>query len=302
MLSLKEESISIIMNTIFNQIKYLYPENFIKIKDYEIAFIDEGNSENVLIFIHGLGSYLKAWERNVPELKKYFRCIALDLPGYGKSSKQIHSGKVSFYTEIISDFIKALRLKNVTLVGHSMGGQIAMAFALDYPQLISNLILVAPAGFELFNDEEIELLKKIVSPKILFNTSDHQVRLNYKLNFYKMPSEADSMIADRISIKNDHKFFNHCTIVSKSLFGLLKAPVFNRLPEIKIPALILFGLNDSLIPNRLLHHTTTKEIAEAGASRIKNSTLIFFDECGHFIQYEKPNQFNKALLTFLKKD
>lgn len=301
MLSLNEESILIIMSIIFNQIKYPFPDNFIKVKDYEIAFIDEGDSENVLIFIHGLGSYLKAWERNVPELKKHYRCIALDLPGYGKSSKQIHSGKVSFYTEIISDFIKALRLKNVTLVGHSMGGQIATTFALDYPQQISNLILVAPAGFELFNDEEIELLKKIVLPKILFNTSDHQIRSNYKLNFYKMPDEAESMILDRILIKNDDEFFNYCTIVSNSLFGLLKAPVYNRLKEITIPSLILYGLQDSLIPNKLIHNTTTKEIAEAGASQIKNSMLIFFDECGHFLQYEKPNQFNKALLTFLKK-
>jgi pimeloyl-ACP methyl ester carboxylesterase len=289
------------MSTFFNQINYPFPENFIKVKNYKIAFIDEGDSENVLLFIHGLGSYLKAWERNVPELKKHYRCIALDLPGYGKSSKQIHSGKVSFYIEIISDFIKALGLKNVTLVGHSMGGQIATAFALDYPQQISNLILAAPAGFELFSDEEIELFKKIVSPEIIFKTSDHQVRLNYKLNFYKIPAEADCMIADRILIKNDDEFINHCTIVSNSLFGLLKAPVFNRLKEITIPSLILYGLQDSLIPNRLIHPTTTKQIAEAGASQIKNSKLIFFDECGHFVQYEKPNQFNKALLTFLNK-
>lgn len=182
-----------------------------------------------------------------------------------------------------------------------MGGQIAAAFALDYPQQISNLILVAPAGFELFNNEEIELLKKIVSPEIISKTSDHQVRLNYKLNFYKMPDEAESMILDRILIKNDDEFINHCTIVSNSLFGLLKAPVFNRLKGIMIPALILYGLEDSLIPNKLIHHTTTKEIAEAGASQIKNSKLIFFNECGHFVQYEKPNKFNKALLTFLKK-
>ncbi len=301
MLSLNEESISIIMSTFFNQINYPFPENFIKVKDYKIAYIDEGDSENVLLFIHGLGSYLRAWDRNIPELKKYFRCIALDLPGYGKSSKQIHSGEVSFYTEVISDFLKALGFKNVSIVGHSMGGQIAAAFALDYSQQISNLILAAPAGFELFNDEDIELLKKNVSPKIIFNTSDLQISLSYILNFYKMPDEAESMILDRILIKNDDEFINHCTIVSNSLFGLLKAPVFNRLKEITIPSLILYGLQDSLIPNKLMHHTTTKEIAEAGASQIKNSKLIFFDECGHFVQYEKPNQFNKALLTFLQK-
>ena len=118
------------MSTIFNQIKYPFDTKFIKVNDYEIAYVDEGNSENVLLFIHGLGSYLKAWDRNIPELKNHFRCIALDLPGYGKSSKQIHSGEVSFYVEILNEFITKLNLKNVSLVGHSMGGQIALAYAI----------------------------------------------------------------------------------------------------------------------------------------------------------------------------
>ena len=95
----------------FNQIKYPFSTKFLKVKDYQIAYIDEGDFDRVLLFIHGLGSYLKAWDRNIPELKNHFRCIALDLPGYGKSSKQIHSGEVSFYTEVIKEFIAKLGLK-----------------------------------------------------------------------------------------------------------------------------------------------------------------------------------------------
>jgi len=106
------------MNSVFSQIKYSYPIKFITISDYRIAYIDEGDSRNVLLFIHGLGSYLKAWDRNIPELKKYFRCVAIDLPGYGKSSKQIHSGEISFYTKIIDEIIIKLELKNISLVGH----------------------------------------------------------------------------------------------------------------------------------------------------------------------------------------
>ncbi|MBK7630969.1 MAG: alpha/beta hydrolase [Ignavibacteriales bacterium] len=270
------------MNSIFYQIKYPYSEKFIKVKDYEIAYIDEGNSENILLFIHGLGSYLKAWDRNIPELKKHFRCIALDLPGYGKSSKQVHSGKVSFYTEMLKEFISKLRLKNVSLVGHSMGGQIAASYVISFPDEIKRLILVAPAGFETFNSDEIELLKKIISPEILFKTSDNQVRLNYQMNFFKMPVEAEEMISDRIAIKDDEEFFNHCSVVSNSLFGLLKAPVFERLNEINIPTLVLFGKNDLLIPNKSIHQTTTEEIALIGSSQIKDNKLLLLNDCGHF--------------------
>lgn len=289
------------MNSIFYQIKYPYSEKFIKVKDYEIAYIDEGNSKNVLLFIHGLGSYLKAWDRNIPKLINHFRCIALDLPGYGKSSKQVHSGEVNFYTEVLKEFITKLGLKNISLVGHSMGGQIAASYVISYPNEILDLILVAPAGFETFNSDEVEIIKKIISPDILFNTSDNQIRLNYKNNFFKMPLEAEDMIADRIAIKDDEEFFNHCTVVSNSLFGLLKAPVYERLNEIDIPTLVLYGKNDLLIPNKSIHQKTTEEIASQGSSKIKSSRLILLDECGHFLQYEKPDRFNSEVISFISK-
>ncbi|MBE0551980.1 MAG: alpha/beta hydrolase [Ignavibacterium sp.] len=286
------------MSNIFNKIKYSFPAKFIEIKNYNLAYIDEGDSENVLLFIHGLGSYLKAWDRNIPELKKHFRCIALDLPGYGKSSKQIHSGDVSFYVEIINEFITKLNLENVSLVGHSMGGQIVSAYTIKHPNQITKLILAAPAGFETFNEEEVELIKKIISPEILFKTSDHQIRLNYQFNFFKMPLEAEEMIADRITIKDDEDFYAHCTVVSNSLFGLLNAPVFDKLKEINTPTLIFFGKNDLLIPNKSIHQTTTEEIASRGSSQIKNSKVILLDKCGHFLQYEKPEKFNSEIISF----
>jgi len=288
------------MSSIFNQLTYPFPVKFIEINEYNIAYIDEGTSQNTLLFIHGLGSYLKAWERNIPELKKHFRCIALDLPGYGKSSKQIHSGEMTFYTSFLYNFIAKLELKNISLAGHSMGGQITISFALKFPYKINKIVLAAPAGFESFEHKDIEWIRKNISPQILYNSSDHQIRLNYLYNFYKMPLEAEQMIADRIAIKDDDEFSNHCNVVSNSLFGLLNSPIFNQLNEINIPALTLFGLNDLLIPNKFLHQTTTKEIAEVGAGEIKNSKLVLLNECGHFLQYEKPDEFNSEVISFFR--
>lgn len=287
------------MSTQFNQIKYSSPAKFVEVNSFKIAYTDEGDSKDVLLFIHGLGSYLKAWDRNIPELKNHFRCIALDLPGYGKSSKQIHSGRVSFYVEIINEFIKKLNLQNVSLVGHSMGGQIVSAYVIKYPAQITKLILVAPAGFEYFNADESEIIKMIISPDLIFKTSNNQIRLNYNSNFFNMPDEAEEMIADRITIKDDEDFYAHCTVVSNSLLGLLNEPVFDHLALITIPTLIFFGKEDLLIPNRSIHQTTTEEVAILGSSKIKNSKLILLNECGHFLQYEKPDQFNSSVISFL---
>lgn len=138
------------MSQTFDQINYKFKTNFVKVYEYDVAYIDEGSSSDVLLFIHGLGSYLKAWDRNITVLKNSFRCIAVDLPGYGKSSKQIHNGTVEFYREFLNEFIKILDLHNITLVGHSMGGQIALSYVINFPDIIKKLILAAPAGFETF--------------------------------------------------------------------------------------------------------------------------------------------------------
>ncbi len=287
------------MNQTVNQIKYKYKTNFVKVCGYNIAYIDEGSSSDVLLFVHGLGSYLKAWDRNIPVLKNYFRCIAVDLPGYGKSDKQVHNGSLRCYREFLNEFIKTLSLKNITLVGHSMGGQIALSYVINFNDVIKKLILIAPAGFETFTPKDVEELKYLITPELTYNASDEQIRTNYKTNFYQMPDEAEEMIADRIGIKNDKEFYNHCLIVSNSLTGLLTEQVFNQLNEINIPTLIFFGKNDLLIPNRIHYKTTTEEIAKTGASKIRNSKLLLLENCGHFLQYEMPEIFNSCTIDFL---
>ena len=77
------------------------------VSGYDIAYTDQGSGKTI-IFIHGLGSYLPAWNRNVNELNKNYRCIAIDLPGYGKSSKEPHSGKMSFYAGIVKELVQEL--------------------------------------------------------------------------------------------------------------------------------------------------------------------------------------------------
>jgi pimeloyl-ACP methyl ester carboxylesterase len=62
---------------------------------------------------------------------------------------------------------------------------------------------------------------------------------------------------------------------------------------------VFFGLNDKFIPNRIFHKTTTEEIARTGTDKIPNSKLIMIPECGHFIPFEKPDEFNNAVINFL---
>ncbi len=284
----------------FEDLKYPFPVKYAQLKEAKIAYIDEGTGDKTILFIHGLGSYLRAWDKNIPELSKKYRCIAIDLPGYGKSSKELHPGTMEFYADIVAEFINKLQLKNVTLAGHSMGGQISMVFALKYPNLVKNLILVDPAGFEAFNEGEKQWFRDVMTVNAVKLTPVQTIRANLISNFYNLPDDAEFMITDRIALRDAKDFDKYCYTVAKSVHGMVDQPVINLIDRINIPTLIIFGENDNLIPNPYLHGGKTVDIAKIGHEKIKNSTLVMIPECGHFAQYEKFNEFNNAVLNFLK--
>ncbi|MEP0861816.1 MAG: alpha/beta fold hydrolase [Ignavibacterium sp.] len=287
------------MSEIFFNLVYPFETKFIQVDDYRIAYVDEGQSDKIILFLHGLGSYIPAWKFNIQELKNHFRCIAIDLPGFGKSDKKIHSGSMEFYGDIVLKFIQSIGVAETNLVGHSMGGQIAINCALNFPDLIDKLVLIAPAGLERFTKEEIQIIKNITKPENFLTTEIEQIKTNYEMSFYNFPVEAKFLIEDRIKISEDDEFYNYCIATSNSISGMIEQPIFERLKEINQHTLVIFGKNDSLIPNKYLHKTTTEEIAKSGCAEIPHSNLFLLDECGHFAQIEKSEQVNQAIKNFL---
>lgn len=287
-----------------NQMEELqYPYQVHKVKldsDTEIAYVDEGQGEQVIVLIHGLGSYLPAWKKNIEGLKSSYRVIAIDLPGYGKSSKQPHSGKMSYYADVIRQFVQALNLEHVTLGGHSMGGQIAMVAALNYPEMVDKLVLIAPAGFEKFTEGQKQWFRNAMTFEGVKNTSTEDIQTNLAVNFYNMPKDAEFMITDRIIMRDAEDFDHYVYAVVQSVYGMVDEPVLELLPQIKQPVLIIFGENDNLIPNRFLNPGKTSKVARIGKDKIPNSELLMIPKAGHFVQFEKPVEVNQAIAAFLK--
>ncbi len=269
--------------------------------DITLAYSDEGIGNETIIFIHGLGSYLPAWDKNIPELSKNYRCIAIDLPGYGKSSKNPHSGLMSFYADVVIEFVNKMGLKQVTLAGHSMGGQISMVAALQHPEIVQKLILVDPAGFEEFHPGQKQWFKDVMSMNLVKLTPYEAIETNLATNFYNLPKDAHFMIKDRAAMRTASDFDYYCLAVSVSVAGMVDEPVLGKLEKISQPTLIFFGENDNLIPNRYLNPGRTVDIAKSGASKIKNSKLVMVPKCGHFMMFEKADVFNNEVVNFLKQ-
>jgi pimeloyl-ACP methyl ester carboxylesterase len=193
-----------------------------------------------------------------------------------------------------------MKLKNLTLAGHSMGGQIAIITALKDTVNIKKLVLVAPAGFETFSAAESTILTNLSTPAYFKNQDVAAIRASFKRNFYLQPADAASLISFRIAMKSCTSIDAYCNTIVKGIKGMLAHPVKLQLGLLKQPVLIVYGENDELIPNKYLHpKTTTKEMAEEGSQLIKHHQLIMLPQAGHMLQYEKPEELNNALIKFL---
>lgn len=284
-----------------DDLEYQFPTQKITLSNNTtLAYVEKGSGDQTLIFIHGLGSYLPAWNKNIPTLSEHYRTIAIDLPGYGKSSKGNYEFSMTYYAQVLKEFTEKKDLKNIVLVGHSMGGQIALTAALQYPDLVDKLILIAPAGFEVFNKGQRSWLANVMTPDAVRFTPVDQIRTNLAYNFYNMPEDAEFMYTDRVAMRKAEGFNGYCYAVSKSVKGMVDQPIYEFLPKIKQPTLAIFGANDNLIPNRFLNAGKTEKYAQDGISKMPNGTLIMLEKTGHFAQFESAEAVNNHIVEFLK--
>ncbi|RME36762.1 MAG: alpha/beta hydrolase [Deltaproteobacteria bacterium] len=267
-----------------------------------IAYVDEGQGPKTLLFLHGLGSNLKSWQKNIAALSNEYRCIALDLPGYGKSSKGDYGFRMTFFARSVRALMDTLGLEQVVLAGHSMGGQIAMHLVLHDARHVEQLVLLAPAGFETFTPQEKEWFARVYTPEVVRATPEEQIVKNFELNFYDMPDDARFMIDDRMEMRRHPEEYDHyCRMIPQCVQGMLEEPVFKQLPRISVPTLVIFGENDLLIPNRLLHPArTTIEVAQTGAARIPDCRVEMLPQAGHFVQWEQAARVNELIRAFIQ--
>jgi pimeloyl-ACP methyl ester carboxylesterase len=266
--------------------------------DIEIAYYDEGESEKVIICVHGLGSNKKAFIKNIQHLSKNFRVIAIDLPNYGDSSRGDFPSTMKFFSEVIVEFASRLNLRQFSLCGHSMGGQISVTTAIEYSDLVKSLLLIAPAGLEKFTSDEIKRIQRYFSYDQLKSLTPDQIEYHVKLNFHAFPEDAQFMIDERIELTQKEWFHFYCLAVSRAFEDMLKNPWVDKIHLIKKPTLILFGENDQLIPNKILHNYSLKDLLVSVCKNLDNCMYKILPQCGHFLQFEKPELFNPIASEF----
>ena len=274
----------------------------ISIASEKIAYTDVGSGGKTLMFIHGLSSNLKAWNKNVSVLKNDYRCITLDLPGYGKSTKNSTTYSLKDYAGFLNSFIEKKNLHNVVLLGHSMGGQVAVLTVLAVPENFINLVLIASAGIETFTEEEAILMKASYTKAIVEESTPEQIRNNFKMNFYQFPEDAEFMVRERIAMRDTDDMNIYSEVVVNNIHAMLDEPIIDRLSSIEIPVLMIYGKNDLLIPNNYFHPSQDiYSLVKDAEERISTLEVRLIDEAGHFVNFEKPDEVNEEIKQFLKQ-
>ncbi len=286
----------------FADLEYELPVRTVDIDGMSIAVAEAGRGEPAVLLVHGLGSNMRVWRGTFDEVAKHHRVVAIDLPGYGRSSKANYYYSMELFAHVVDRVIDKLALRHVVVVGHSMGGQIAMTHALRHPRKAAALVLAAPAGFETFEAGEGAWMTEIVSKEFLKATGPEALYANVANNFAgDVPREGLFLYTDRIAIIDGPEFDDYCYANARSIRAMLKGPVYDRLPEIDVPVLVVFGSDDKLIPNQALHGGSTIEVATRGTQRMKRARLVMLPNTGHLLQLESPDAWNRALLDFLKE-
>ncbi len=281
---------------------YPYNTKFIDLPgDCKIAYIDEGKGERTLLFIHGLANYALVWKNNIDYLKQYYRCIAIDLPGNGLSDKNEHDFSMRFFAECVYEFIKAMNLKDPVVIGHSMGGHIAMTLAIAHPLCLSKLVLCAPAGLEEFTSFDKTLYYSTIHLYDFVSSEEHTLRHTIENSFYHHKHQGESIVKDLVAIMKTYKLNYYRKMIESCIKGMLEEPVLDKISSITTPTLVMFGKHDALIPNRLLHHTTPEHIAKTGVQKLTNGKLEMISNCGHFLQLEKTDEVNRHIIMYLEE-
>lgn len=245
-----------------------------------------------LVLISGLGYPLWQWHKMIPLLAQKFQVIAFDNRGVGQSDKPAGAYTAQMLAADTLGLLDALGIEKASLMGHSMGGFVAQAFALAYPQRLEKLILCS-TNFGGPNHVPITPEAMAVLADV---TSDPLTRFTNGLKVSTAPGFAENnpeMIAEWLAWRVANPI-EPAAYQSQMMIGLgllPEAAAFeNKLPQVTAPTLILFGAHDKVVP---------PANAELLAAKLANSRTIILPNAGHFFPIETPEEAAQAVIEFV---
>jgi pimeloyl-ACP methyl ester carboxylesterase len=262
-----------------------------------INYVDVGapGLHEAVVLVHGLGGQWQNWLENIPRLAQERRVLALDLPGHGLTPEP-PDGEISIpgYGRCVDAFCDRLGLGKVELVGNSMGGFVAAEVAIQFPERVSRLALVSAAGIS-----SADALKR---PVLLFGRVAAAIATNTAARHRTLAARPITRHSSLLLVAR-HPRLLKADLAYEGFFKGAGKPGFDaalracldydfrdRLPDVKVPTLIVWGEKDSVIPVR---------DADEFERVIPDSRKLVMRDTGHIPMAERPQAFNDVLTEFL---
>jgi pimeloyl-ACP methyl ester carboxylesterase len=260
----------------------------VEIFGQKIHYLEAGAASNpAVILLHGLGGDVSNWAMTIPTLSGKYHVYVPDQVGFGKSDKPLANYRVAMLVEFLDVFCRKLGVQKATLVGNSLGGWTAAAFALAHPEKVDKIVLVDAAGYSSKRWGGPEMTKEALAALNPSTTADFKRLLS--LILYNKAMLTDQFL--ETALTNKLKRGDGYTINS-FIESIVRGEDFldGKTKGIKTPTLVIWGKDDGLTPLGL---------GKAFAEDIPGAQLVVIDNCGHIPQMEKAVEFNSALLKFL---
>jgi 2-hydroxy-6-oxonona-2,4-dienedioate hydrolase len=230
-----------------------------------------------VVLLHGMLGDLSNWVDTVEALSENgYRVLAPILPVY---DFPLSETGVPRLTKYVHDFVETLELDSAVLVGNSLGGHVALLYALNYPETVHAMVLSGSSG-----------IYETTMGSSFFRRQDREfIKERTEMTFYDPVHATEELVDEMLEIVNDRP----------RAFRLLKfarsadeETVTEQLSQLDMPSLLVWGQNDIVTP---------PEVAEEFRDRMPNARLEFIDKCGHAPMIEHPDTFNALTLDFLEE-
>ena len=249
-----------------------------------LRFFRTGDSGQIpLLFLHGFGGGINSWMFNQPPLSEAITTYSLDLPGHGESNKEIKAGDISAMMTSVVSFLSSLNVPRVHIVGHSMGGGIALKLSLDHPELATSITIISSLGLGR------EINSKYIEGFIGANRRKEMKSVLTEL-FANDELVSRDMINDILKYKRLDGTTDALRRIADDVFpsGYQSLIMKDHLSQLRIPAQCIWGTEDQIVP---ISHTDGLP---------SNIVTHHVNGAGHMVHMERSGEVNRLIEELIR--
>lgn len=256
----------------------------LKVHDVQLHYELEGDANNeVILFLHGLGSSTRDWEAQLPHFRSRYRLLAIDMRGHGRSDKPAGPYSMKQFARDVIGVLDALKIDRVHVVGLSMGGMIAFQLAVDYPQRLQSMTIINSG------------------PAVVVRTFKDRIGVWMRFGIVRLLGmrKMGETLAKRLFVDADQEALRQTFIQRWSendprayldaMRAIVGWSVADHIGRLKIPTLIVAADQDY----------TPVAAKEAYIAQMPNATLKIIENARHAVAAERPEALNKVVDEFI---